>query len=156
MEVLMPRPEMGIGMINQCAIIRSKLLFLIRRSEKNSQGVGKWELAGGKIEDEFNIKEEALREVFEETGFTVKLVKHLGWRFSKDISGKRFKATPNMALYWIARIVKGSMKLSEEHDMAGWFTYKQALALGDDLSDRTRDFLVKYKSALKEFGLQMD
>lgn len=151
----MPRPEMGTDMINMCAIISSGRILLIRRSEHNKRGVGKWELPGGKIENQMEMQEEILREVREETGYEVRLCKQLGWRFSKDVTGSKFRETPFVTLYWLARRQRGRLKLSPEHDSSGWYTYKEALEL-PSISDRTRDFMRKYKTSLKDFGLAMN
>jgi len=150
-----PRPKMGTQVSNSCALVRATKMLFLRRSDKNSQGVGKYELTGGKSEGP-HLEEEIRREVLEETGYTIKLCQHLGWRYSHDVTGRRIKATSNMTLYWLARIESGRLQLSSEHDEAIWCSYKEALALGDDLSPRTVDFLKCYKSALKKFGVAMD
>lgn len=152
----MPRPKMGSEMSNRCIIVRARRVLLLRRSEHNKRGVGKYEFPGGKIDDHLEIKAENLREVSEETGFTVRLHQQLGWRVSHDVSGQRIKPTPHLTLYWLARIESGKLALSSEHDHAIWCTYKEALALGDDLSPRTTDFLKLHRTTLKKFGLSME
>lgn len=151
----MPRPKMGSEVSNSCAVVRQKKMLLLLRSDENSQGVGKYEFTGGKSEGP-NLDEEIRREVLEETGYKIRLCQHLGWRYSHDVSGRRVRATSNLTLFWLARIETGRLKLSSEHDQAIWCSYKEALALGDDLSPRTADFLKFYKSALKNFGVAMN
>lgn len=140
-------------MSNRCFIVRSRRILLLRRSIHNKRGVGEYELPGGKIDDRLEIKSELLREVFEETGFKVRLVKSLGYRFSEDVMRKRRTPTPHVSMYWLSRIEQGTLALSDEHDHAVWCTYKEALQL--TLSQRTIDSLRAYRTALKDFGLQM-
>src|SRR3989344_4110837 len=97
--------------------------LLMRRSQYEKRGAGKWDIAGGRIDIGVSLAENLAREVNEETGLTMN-------------SEPRLVAAQD--IIWpdrhVVRItytaeVTGEPVLSEEHSEYGWFSYEEMKTL---------------------------
>ena len=88
--------------------------LLIRRSKANKNFTGKWEWPGGKVDPGEDFAVAAIREAKEETGLDVELT---------GVAGVAQFEMPKAFVVMLcmeARIVGGTMTLSDEHDAFQW------------------------------------
>lgn len=92
--------------------------------EKQQKYYGKWNLPAGKVELGGLIEETAIREVKEETGFEVKIIREI------DIYHQDGDESVKHAFE--AKIVGGKLKIPEDEILdAKWFTYEEIKQLSD-------------------------
>lgn len=106
-----------------------------------------WELPGGQVEKGESIKQAAIREVKEETGIEVELIKFCGvnQNLARDICHHLFLAKP----------VAGSLTTSVESEEVGYFPLEQALDL--IARDYVRNWVLYCLDASKQpFLLEMN
>ena len=110
---------------SSCAVIldasREKVL-LTRRTDN-----GLWCLPGGMISAGETISEACRREVLEETGLIVELIRIVGVYTSPDVlieydDGNRFQG---VTVCFEASATGGKMLLSDETDVVGFYTFDQ-------------------------------
>ena len=88
--------------------------LLIRRSNVCKHFVGQWEWPGGKVDEGETFDVALLREVHEETGLEVELLDVVG-AFGTEMAEVR------LAVLCIeAKLLGGTLRLSEEHDDRAW------------------------------------
>jgi 8-oxo-dGTP diphosphatase len=120
-------------LIGGVAIIEKGRAHLLIRQAKDKPYAGMWRHPGGKFEDGENPRDGIPREVLEETGLEVSLLKE----------------TPLLVLpgdykirdfgFFVCRLEGGSLTIDKkEADDAGWFDMKEILNL--DLMPATRKF----------------
>lgn len=80
-----------------------------------------WELPGGLVEKNETFEEAVIREVREETGITIEIIKFCG------VSQEREKAICNM--WWIATVISGKFQTGLESLEVGFFDVDEALKL---------------------------
>jgi len=93
-------------------------VLLLKRSDKNRYYLGKWQLPGGKVEDEETLEEAIQREVFEETGYycsELELKKEVC--FLSDTRGKEEKVC--LTVFYCK--VGGDLSLSDDHKAHSFF-----------------------------------
>lgn len=114
--------------------------LLMRRSPYEERGVGKWDIAGGRIEKGVQLMENLAREVQEETGLTLKGEPKL--LAAQDI------IWPDRHVVRITYTadVEGEPTLGHEHSEYGWFTYEDMKTLDkmDDYVKKLLDAGVKF------------
>jgi 8-oxo-dGTP pyrophosphatase MutT (NUDIX family) len=98
---------------------RREKILLTRRSDNR-----RWCLPGGQMESGESAAETCVREVFEETGLRVEVVKLIGIYTSPDFviqhhDGPRKQL---VAMCFEAKVVGGTLGLSNETTEFGWFT----------------------------------
>lgn len=102
---------------------REKIL-LTRRSDNF-----KWCLPGGRMEPGESAAETCQREVFEETGLNVEIVKLIGIYTSPDwvitYANTPGKLLQLVAMCFEAKVIGGTLGLSNETTEFGWFTPDQ-------------------------------
>ena len=119
-----------------CVIENSegKILLLHRNTPKRTQ----WETPGGKIEERELPEQAAIREVQEELGVSVEIIKELGHKSFKE---EDFV----MSYVWFkARILSGTPKLMEKSfDKLEHFAWDE-LRKRTDLSENTKNLVNAY------------
>lgn len=103
-------------------------------------GRGYWNFPKGKVESEEKSWEAAVREIREETGFKLRDL-----RFKKKFKAyeKFFFHRQNqkifkIVIFYLAETRKTDVKLSDEHEGYGWFTYKEAMRILGKYRDSQR------------------
>lgn len=106
--------------------------LLMRRSEYEQRSVGKWDIAGGRVEAGDSLMENLAREVMEETGLTMKSEPQL--LTAQDV------IWPDRHVVRITYIaeVDGEPRLGPEHSEYGWFSYDEMKHL-----DKIDDYIKK-------------
>lgn len=88
-----------------CVILNGPQKFYLLHRNKNS--LVQWELPGGKVENDEDIEETAIRELKEELGVTVQLVRKLGDTHFKENN------TDHFYTWFLAEVTSGQMKICE-------------------------------------------
>ncbi|MES2971613.1 MAG: NUDIX hydrolase [Patescibacteria group bacterium] len=117
-----------------CVIIDAKARLLLLH--RNTAAHKHWEIPGGKIEKGESATDAAVRELTEELGVKVKIVKRLGSKDFKD-GGKKFDYT-----WFSAEIIEGTPTILEPElfDDVRYFS-GQELRQAKDLSINVQNFL---------------
>lgn len=115
---------------------RNKIL-LTRRSDN-----GRWCLPGGHMESGESAAETCLREVLEETGLEVEIVKLIGIYTSPDVAIQHGDGPMKqlVSMCFECRVTGGSPGLSNETTAFGWFTAEEIA--GMDLIEIHRQRIV--------------
>lgn len=93
-------------------------VLLLKRSDKNTHYLGKWQLPGGTVEDEETLEEAIQREVFEETGcYCSELELKKEVCFLSDSRGEEEKIC--LTVFYCK--VDGDLSLSEDHKKHDFF-----------------------------------
>jgi 8-oxo-dGTP diphosphatase len=117
-------------------------LLAIRRSMDSKQFKHAWDLPGGKVDPEEAFDVALVREVLEETGLTVAI---------DSVAGAVQYDSPTLRLAVLvlgARLVRGQVTLSSEHDDFAWVPPAELAAL--DFRGELRNFVVDYCRRLTE------
>lgn len=87
----------------------------MRRSENESLS-GKWEFGGGAVEKGESLKDALIREMEEETGLNVSIVREGSSYFDEYSKGGKLKLHP----FLLEVDEEDEVELSEEHDRYKW------------------------------------
>ena len=123
--------------------------LLIKRHQDNHYGAGKWDFPGGKLEAGEYIQEGLCREIQEEIGIEVELIKVIsvndfGKKYDKKCEiGKEKLLVAGKGLRFLARYKSGEVTLSDEHEKYEWLDLDKALACFGE-----SDFEIDKKEAL--------
>lgn len=111
------------------------ILLLHRNTAKRRQ----WEIPGGKVDPHEDVASTAVREVREEVGIDVELVRELGVR-AFDEDGYSMVYT-----WFLASVLSGEPAVQEPqtHDRCEYLTPAQLESLHDQLSPNTRNFMAE-------------
>lgn len=120
-------------------VIRKDGKFLLGKVGKESPIHGKWGLLGGKVEPTETIEHTVKREIFEEAGISVKVVKKL---FETQGTFSTLIIHIFLADFASGELVRNKRELSE----LGYFSYEEALKL--DLASLTRKVFEEHKSEI--------
>jgi len=102
-------------------IVKNGKILIIKRSSKEDVFANEWDLPGGKLKFGENPVNGLKREVFEETGLKIKIVKPISvWTFFKN-SGK----TQVIGITFLARVISGKIRLGKEHTDFKWILPKE-------------------------------
>lgn len=107
------RPQLAAS----AAIFRGGLLLLVRRA--HDPGRGRYSLPGGRVEFGESLEQAVHREVAEETGLVIEIVRLAGIRevLPREPDGCHF-----VVLSYAARWRSGEPLLNEEHDDCRWLS----------------------------------
>jgi 8-oxo-dGTP diphosphatase len=111
------------------------ILLLHRNTAKRRQ----WEIPGGKLDPNEDAIKTAVREMREEVGVEVEIVRELGTR-SFDEDGYTMIYT-----WFLAEIIEGvpSVQEPQTHDRCEFLSTEQMKAMVQELSSNTRNFLAE-------------
>ncbi|MGS2641183.1 NUDIX domain-containing protein [Streptosporangium sp. LJ11] len=115
-----------------------EILFLHRNTVKRQQ----WEIPGGKLDLNEDAVKTAIREVREEMGVEVEILRELGTR-SFDEDGYMMVYT-----WFLAQIIDGTPAVQEPatHDRCEYLSLTQLSQIADELSPNTHNFLEEVTS----------
>lgn len=115
-------------------IMQGNKFLLLEDSRELMKGF--WAPPHGRCDEKDASEEDSVvREVFEETGLTVKPIKNL-WTTKADTK-------IDTVSFWLVNAVEGRIKLDKESSDYGWFTLEECLKL--KLYPGTRAFFEKVK-----------
>ena len=111
-----------------------RVLLVLRGHEPHA---GRWSIPGGHVEPGETPAQAAAREVLEETGLTVRILRELGVVELRWGGGVVFEAHD-----FLAEVVSGELRAADDAADAAWFTPGElaTLPLTDDLLDWLRRF----------------
>lgn len=122
-----------------CVILNDedKLLLLHRNTLKRVQ----WETPGGKIEEGEEPRDAASREVAEETGLQVEIIRELGRK--EFVQGD----TPMLYIWFLATFQEGAPQITEPdiYDDIQFFSWAE-LEKMTDLSANTQNLVAAYQA----------
>lgn len=132
-----PGSRPRVVLVNRCFLVDEEGRFLLlQRSADDRHDPNLWEVPGGKLDEGQDLHQALARETQEETGYIIEDVSRLVFTQSEVISGGPYDGLPYVALFSVARIARGELSLSEEHQDAVWVSYDEArdyeLKLGMD------------------------
>lgn len=119
----MPELKAGIDYIGvgggALIVNDQKEVLLLKRGPKAKNDQGKWERPGGTVEFGEKIEDMIKREIREETGLEIEIIKMLGYT-------DHFIETKNshwVSFGFLAKIIKGEPKVMEpgKHEDIAWF-----------------------------------
>jgi len=121
-----------------CVILdqSGKLLLLHRNTPERIQ----WETPGGMIDPGEEPHQTAARELDEELGVKVKIVKELGRKdFVEDDKEMHY-------VWFLSEIIGGNLKLMEPemYDDFKYFTWQEARSMADQLSANAKNLVAAY------------
>ena len=109
-------------------------ILLVKRSDKANFLPGIWEDMGGRIK-QFEEPEDALhREVFEETGLEIEILKPLA--VFHDYYGERTAENELLIITYWCKAKSDQVVLSEEHTEYRWVFPQEALELAEHIGVR--------------------
>lgn len=109
----------------------SKFLLLFDRS-------GDWNFPRGKLAEEERSYPAAFRETREETGLRRRELKvNRGFKaYERFVFQRKGKKIAKTVIFYLAETKRKQIRLSEEHEGFGWFSYKDARRLVQSFRDR--------------------
>lgn len=108
-------------------------VLILKRSTESKTNPGKWELPGGKVNQEESFDQALIREVYEETNLKISLEHVIG------ASEQNLHIIRAVHIIMSGRIVEGELSLSSEHEGYAWVEVE---TLPDyELADWLQDFI---------------
>jgi 8-oxo-dGTP pyrophosphatase MutT (NUDIX family) len=101
------------------------LSVLVLRRAEGTRCTGAWEIVHGRLDPGERPEEAAVREVKEETGFSIERLYNLTCQpfYLHRLS------TVQMAVAFVAFVGKGEVSLGPEHDQSEWMAPDEAMAI---------------------------
>jgi 8-oxo-dGTP diphosphatase len=144
----------GVGTIFLCHDGNGRF-FMAKRSAKSRDEQGRWDIGGGGLKFGQTARDNALREIQEEYGATVKSIEFIGYR---DAFRRLDDGTPThwLAMDFVARVDPTTVGICEPEsfDDSGWFTLS---SLPSPMHSQLETvYFNKYREQLKQFGISSD
>ncbi|TKJ17244.1 hypothetical protein CEE44_01790 [Candidatus Woesearchaeota archaeon B3_Woes] len=125
-------------------IMNDNKLLIIKRSDDNVQKPGIWEVPGGRLGLEENHIEGLKREIKEETGLNIEVVRPLTLRkFTRD-DNQRIELTNFLCK--LSNPLDKNIKLSQEHTNSEWIGL-------DDVKNKITSFFYKEIDLIKNLEI---
>ncbi len=123
----MPRPN---PVLAASAVVRDEDSRILLVQRANPPDVGCWTLPGGRVDPGETLEQAAIREVFEETGLTITIVRELGQLDATDGTGGLYEIHD-----FLAEKMSGEAIAGDDAAAIGWFRNDElpALPLTPDL-----------------------
>ncbi len=126
---------MGTKLVAGGIIEKDNKFLLVKETQEKCKG--KWNLPAGKVDDGENIIEAAEREVFEETGCTVKLTG------IADIINKNLENYDLLVFFFDTELVNDNVHADgEEISDVKWFTYEEILKMNENDELRAKGYFL--------------
>ncbi len=112
-------------------------ILILKRSTDSKTNPGKWELPGGKVNQDESFDHALIREVYEETNLKIALEHVVG------ASEQNLHIIRAVHIIMSGKIIEGELNLSNEHDGYAWVTIE---TLSDyELADWLQDYVNQSK-----------
>jgi len=134
------RPLVGTGAL----ILKGGELLLVKRGAQ--PGFGKWSIPGGLVELGENVRDAMMREVKEEVGFDVEVVKLTDVVDTITLDNNGRVQYHFVVVNFLARIVGGELKTATDILEARWVPVEEVEK--HDLTSSFRAFFEKHKSEI--------
>ncbi|MEM5834636.1 MAG: NUDIX domain-containing protein [Candidatus Aenigmatarchaeota archaeon] len=110
--------EVQVG--TAAVVVKEDSFLVIKRATKDEFAKeASWTLPGGRVENYEDPNQAVLREIKEETGIEVEIVKPIGiW------SGRKNNVW-RIIIHYLCKYRKGRVKLSKEHSEFSWIKFKE-------------------------------
>jgi len=121
-----------------CVILdkEGRILLMHRNTPERTQ----WETPGGTVDPGEEPKFTAVRELKEELGVDVEVIRELGHKdFTEDEKGMNY-------VWYLSKIIDGQVQLLEPqwYDEFRYFTWDEAQAINDQLSANAKNLVAAY------------
>ncbi len=116
-------------------------VLLLKRADSSRDECGYWSQPGGAVDYGETVEESIIREVQEEVGVKIKLIKYLCYTDQNDVKD----AEHWVAISYLAEITSGQVKNMEphKHSEVKWFrVHKLPRKLSKATHDSTRTYLM--------------
>lgn len=107
-------------------MVREGLVAVVHRPYRED-----WSIPKGKLDPGETFEQAALREIHEETGFTVELLDEL-----PEVRYRDHRERPKLVRYWLMRVTDGAFAANDEVDELRWLSPDDAAALLTYEADR--------------------
>ena len=112
-------------------------ILILKRSTDSKTNPGKWELPGGKVNQDESFDHALIREVYEETNLKIALEHVVG------ASEQNLHIIRAVHIIMSGKIIEGELNLSSEHEGYAWITIE---TLSDyELADWLQDYVNQSK-----------
>lgn len=115
---------MGIFGVATKAVIKNKggKYLILMKNSKEDVNPNTYDIPGGRMSFGEKLEDAVTREVKEETGLDIKPQRVFeAWTFTKE----DFQL---VGINFLCELLGGTITLSEEHDSANWYTYKEIVS----------------------------
>lgn len=140
--------EVQVG--TAAVVVKNGSFLVIRRAMKDEIGKeSSWTLPGGRVENYEDPNKSVLREVKEETGLNVSLIKPIFvWTGRK---GSLWR----IVIHYLCKYKSGKVKLSKEHSEFKWIDFKdlERVKLEKWVKERAKTAMEELKLNRKSFKL---
>jgi ADP-ribose pyrophosphatase YjhB (NUDIX family) len=138
------RPLVGTGAL----ILEEGKLLLVKRGAQ--PGFGKWSIPGGLVELGESVQDAMVREVKEEVGFDVEVVKLTDAVDTITLDGNGRVQYHFVVINFLARIVGGELKTATDILEAKWVPVDEVEKV--NLTNSFRAFFEKHKAEIMQFA----
>lgn len=143
-EIILPHKEAGEYIDVSVAVIEQDRKFLVAKLAPQKPYAGKWEFPGGKIQSGENAEQAVRREIMEELGIEIEIIRSLpplDYDYHRP-DGKLFRLHS-----FLCRIGEGPLKM-EEHEELRWVTLKELSKM--DLLESDKSLLTNLNSPKRQ------
>lgn len=148
--------ESELVVARACIFDETGRILILRRSDKNSRGVGLWECPGGKKKPSESIESAFSRELYKETGLEAAPIAHFEPAPERIIPDGKYKGMTYKAHFAFIRVRDTSIRLSGEHDEFAWVNSSEVFeyALTDDTRKALEEFapIINFASHMDQTG----